>query len=201
MGKLIISQNVTLDGVVQDPTGDEGLGAGNWTGRLSESDRREWARVLYAESLTAEALLLGRRSDAWFAARWLGRTGDWADRLNSMPKYVVSSTIRQPAWTIATVLNGDVVDEVSKLKRELSGDIVVYGSIQLAKTLIEHELADELRLMTYPVVVGTGERLLGPARVPLSLRLVTSQTVGDSLVLLTYAVDHDAAATRSPEST
>jgi dihydrofolate reductase len=104
---------------------------------------------------------VGRRSDEWFAARWRSRSGEWADRLNSLPKYVVSSTLEDPKWTNSTVLKGDVVSEVSKLKQELNGEIVVYASTQLVHTLIEHDLVDELRLMIYPVVLGAGERLFG----------------------------------------
>jgi dihydrofolate reductase len=138
MGKIIVSENVTLDGVVQDDRG--------WFGGFRGKDYEEWAKVETDEALSARALLLGRRSDEWFATRWASRTGEWADRLNGMPKYVVSSTIEHPAWNNSTVLNGDVVHEVSKLKRELDGDIVVYGSRQLVRTLMEHDLVDELRL-------------------------------------------------------
>ena len=150
MGKIVISENVSLDGVVQDPTGEEGFRHGGWFGQIGGKDREEWAKVGLEEALGAEALLLGRRSDEWFAARWLSRTGEWADRLNSLPKYVVSSTLEEPKWTNSTVLKGDVVTEVSKLKQELDGDIVVYASIQLVHTLIEHDLVDELRLIDLP---------------------------------------------------
>ena len=186
MGKIVISENVSLDGVVQDPTGEEGFRHGGWSGRIGDVDRAEWSRVLTDEALRAEALLLGRRSDEWFASRWLSRTGPWADRLNSMPKYVVSSTLDEPRWGNATVLAGDVVDEVSKLKRRLDGEIVVYGSTQLVPTLIEHGLVDELRLMVYPVVLGTGRRLFGETSQIIPLRLVQAQTIGDSLALITY---------------
>ena len=186
MGKIVISENVSLDGVVQDPTGEEGFRHGGWSSRIADSDRAAWAKALLDEALGAEALLLGRRSDEWFAARWLSRTGPWADRLNSMPKYVVSSTLQEPKWPNSTVLAGDVVSEVSKLKQQLNGDIVVYASVQLVHTLIEHDLADELRLMIYPVVLGAGERVFGETSDIKPMRLVRSQTVGDSLALLTY---------------
>src|SRR6202034_1641618 len=117
VGKIVLSENVSLDGVGQDPTGDEGLRNGGWFNRVGDFDRAEWAKVLFDEALRAEALLLGRRSDEWFATRWLSRSGPWADRLNSMPKYVVSSTLDEPRWGNATVLAGDVVNEVSKLKQ------------------------------------------------------------------------------------
>jgi len=192
MGKIVISENVSLDGVVQDPTGEEGLGFGNWTGQIGDKDREAWVKVLLDEALGTEALLLGRRSDAWFAARWLSRSGEWADRLNSLPKYVVSSTLEEPRWSNSTVLKGDVVNEVSKLKQELDGDIVVYASTRLVHTLIEHDLVDELRLMIYPVVLGAGERLFGAPGDTKPMRLVDTRTVGDSLALLTYQPVRDA---------
>jgi dihydrofolate reductase len=192
MGKIIISENVSLDGVVQDPTGDEGFRQGGWANQIGSKDREEWAKVLLGESLGTEALLLGRRSDEWFAARWLSRSGEWADRLNSMPKYVVSATLEEPKWSNSTVLAGNVVNEVSRLKQELAGDIVVYGSTQLAHTLMEHDLVDELRLMIYPVVVGAGERLFGEISDNKALRLVRARTVGDNLALLTYERVRDA---------
>jgi dihydrofolate reductase len=192
MGKIIVSENVSLDGVVQDPTGEEGFSLGGWFGQTGDKDRGEWAKVELDEALGAEALLLGRRSDAWFAARWLSRSGEWADRLNSMPKYVVSATLKEPRWNNSTVLRGDVVTEISKLKQELAGDIVVYASIQLVHTLIEHDLVDELRLMIYPVVLGAGERLFDETSGRKPMRLVDTRTVGDSLAFLTYKLVPDA---------
>ena len=186
MGKIVISENVSLDGVVQDPTGEEGFRHGGWLGQVGDKDRKEWARVEFEEALGAEALLLGRRSDEWFAVRWQSRSGEWADRLNSLPKYVVSSTLEEPRWNNATVLRGDVVNEVSKLKQELDGDIVVYGSIQLAHTLMEHDLVDELRLTIHPVVLGAGERLFGETSHRKPMRLIDIRTVGDGLVFRTY---------------
>ena len=186
MGKIIISENVSLDGVVQDPTGEEGFRHGGWFRQIGDKDREAWAKVLLDEALGAEAMLLGRRSYEFFAARWPSRSGDYAERLNSMPKYVVSSTLEEPKWTNATVLKADVVSEVSKLKEELAGDIVVYGSAQLVHTLREHDLADELRLMIYPVVVGAGERLFGETSDTKPMRLINTQTVGDGLAFLTY---------------
>src|ERR671922_1056854 len=145
MGKVVISENVTLDGVVQDPAGAEGFERGGWVGRIGERGREEAAKVLLDEALGAEALLLGRRTYEFLAARWPTRSGELADRLNSLPKYVVSSTLEDPAWNNSTVLTGDAVSEVSKLKQELNGDIVVYGSFQLLRTLLERDLVDELR--------------------------------------------------------
>jgi dihydrofolate reductase len=191
MARIIVSENASLDGVVQDPTGEEGSSFGGWTSQIPDQDRQAWAKALLDEALGTEALLLGRRSDEWFAARWLPRSGEWANRLNSMPKYVVSSTLDEPRWRNSTVLAGDVVSEVSKLKQELDGDIVVYASTRLARTLIEHDLVDELRLMIYPVVLGAGERLFGETGGTKLLRLVRAQTVGDSLALLTYEFARD----------
>jgi len=192
MGKIVISENVSLDGVVQDPTGEEGFRHGGWFGQVGDKDREEWAKVEFEEALGAEALLLGRRSDEYFGPRWTGRSGEWADRLNGLPKYVVSSTLVNPEWSNATVLKGDVVDEVSKLKQELAGEIVVYASRQLVHTLMEHDLVDELRLMVYPVVLGAGERLFGETSDKKSIRPLYARTVGDSLVYLTYEVVRDA---------
>jgi dihydrofolate reductase len=186
MGKIIVSENVSLDGVVQDPTGEEGFGRGGWFLQLGDKDRDAWAKLELDEALGAEALLLGRRSDEWFAARWLSRSGEWADRLNSLPKYVVSSTLQEPMWSNSTVLKGDVVNEVSKLKQELDGDIVVYASTQLVHTLMEHDLVDELRLIIYPVVLGAGERLFGETSDRRPMRLINTQIVGDGLAFLTY---------------
>jgi dihydrofolate reductase len=186
MGKIIVSENVTLDGVVQDPTGEEGFAGGGWFGQAGNKDREDWAKVELDEALGAEALLMGRRTYEFFAARWPSRSGQWADRLNSLPKYVVSTTLQDPAWNNTTVLTGDVVDEVSALSRKINGDIVVYASFRLVHTLIEHDLVDELRLMIYPCVVGAGERLFGETTGKKQMRLVDTRTVGDGLVLLTY---------------
>jgi dihydrofolate reductase len=191
MGKIIISENVSLDGVVQDPTGEEGFTRGGWFLRIADKDREAWVRIELDEALGAEALLLGRRSDEWFAARWLTRSGEWADRLNSLPKYVVSSTLQEPRWSNSTapkgrVLGGDVVEEVSKLKQELDGDIVVYASIELVHTLMEHDLVDELRLTVFPVVLGAGRRLFSETSDQKPMRLVNARTLGDGLAFLTY---------------
>jgi dihydrofolate reductase len=186
MGTIVITTNTSLDGVVQDPDGAEGFRLGGWFGRFGGKDLDAWARLETDEALHAEALLLGRRSEEWFATRWASRTGEWADRLNSMPKYVVSSTLDQPTWTNATVLKGDVVDEVSALKQEVAGEILVYASYQLGRTLIEHDLVDELRLVVFPVVLGAGERLFGPTSDSKPMRLAGTRTLGDGLVFVTY---------------
>jgi dihydrofolate reductase len=161
MGKIVVSENISLDGVIQDPAGDEGFRHGGWIGRIGDRGREEAAKVALDEALSTEAMLLGRRSYEFLASRWPSRTGALADRLNSKPKYFVSSTLQDPAWNNTTLLHGDVVNEISKLKQRINGDIVVAASFQLLHTLLEHDLAYELRLMIYPVVLGTGRRLVG----------------------------------------
>jgi dihydrofolate reductase len=192
MGRIIISENLSLDGVIQDPAGDEGFQRGGWVGRVGDRGREEAAQVLLEEALGTEAMLLGRRSYEFLAARWPSRTGELADRLNSKPKYVVSSTLQDPIWNNTTVLKGDVVKKISKLKQQLAGDIVVPASFQLVRTLIEHDLADELRLMIYPVVLGAGERLFGETSDQKPLRLISTRTVGNDLAYLTYQPVRDA---------
>lgn len=184
MGKIVISEFATLDGVVQDPAGAEGFRHGGWVGKVDEANA-----VLLDEALGAEALLLGRRSYEFFAARWPSRTGALADRLNGLPKYVVSSTLEDPGWSNSTVLADDAVDAVSRLKRELDGEIVLYGSVRLARALIEHDLVDELRLMIHPVVLGAGERLFGETSDKKPMRLIHTRTVGDGIAYLAYEVE------------
>jgi dihydrofolate reductase len=179
MGRIVISENVSLDGVIQDPVGDEGFSRGGWVGRVGDRGREGAAKILLDEALGAEAQLLGRRSYEFLAARWPFRSGELADRLNNMPKYVVSSTLENPKWNNTTVLKGDVVTEVSKLKLELGGEIIVVASFQLVRPLIEHDLVDEVRLMIYPVVLGAGEHLFGETSDRKSMRLVKVEAVGD----------------------
>src|SRR5207244_8226060 len=184
MGKIVVSDNVSLDGVIQDPAGDEGFRLGGWVGLIKDSPQLN--RLALDEALGAEALLLGRRSYEWLAARWPSRSGDLADRMNSLPKYVVSSTLEDPDWNNSTVLKGDAVNEVSKLKQGLNGEIVVAGSFQLLRTLIEHDLGDGLRLKIFPVVLGAGERLFTETSDKKHMRLVDSQTLGEGIAYLTY---------------
>ena len=188
MGKIVMSgpQNVSLDGVVQDPDGQEGFGRGGWFVQFGGKDLEEWNKVALDEALGAEAWLMGRRSYEFFAARWQPRTGELANRLNSIPKYIVSSTLDHPEWNNSTVLEGDAVTEVSKLKQELDGEIIVPASYQLGRTLIEHDLVDELRLVVFPVVLGAGERFFGENGGKKPMRLVRTKTIGDGLVYLTY---------------
>ena len=194
MGKIVMSgpQNVSLDGVVQDPDGEEGFPLGGWFAQFGGKDLEEWNKVALDEALGAEAWLLGRRSYEFFGVRWRPRSGELADRLNTMPKYVVSSTLEHPDWNNSTVLKGDVVTEVSKLKQELDGEIVVPASYQLGRTLMEHDLVDELRLVVFPVVLGTGERFFGETSDKKPMRLVRAQTIGDGLVFLAYELIRDA---------
>jgi dihydrofolate reductase len=184
MGKIVISENVTLDGVIQDPAGDEGFRVGGWVGLIKDSP--QLGKLALDEALGQEAFLLGRRTYQWLAARWPSRTGELAGRLNSLPKYVVSSTLDDPAWNNTTVLRGDVRSEVSALKQELNGEIVVAGSFQLVHTLMEHDLVDEVRLKVFPVVLGAGERLFGATSDKKPMRLLGTQTVEGGIVYLVY---------------
>jgi dihydrofolate reductase len=189
MGTIVISENVSLDGVIQDPAGDEGFRVGGWVGLIKDSPQLN--KLALDEALSAEAVLLGRRSYEWFAARWPSRSGELADRLNSLPKYVVSSTLEDPVWNNSTVLKGDPVAEVSKLKQQLNGEILVPASFQLLRTLMEHDLIDKLRLKIFPVVLGAGARLFGETSEMRPMRLVDNQTLGDGVAILTYeAVRH-----------
>ena len=190
MGKIVKSNFVSLDGVVQDPAGNEGFRLGGWVGPLK--DRQDLSKLALDEALGAEALLLGRRSYEFLAALWPSRSGELAERLNSLPKYVVSSTLEDPDWNNSTVLKGDVVNEVSKLKQELNGEIVVPASFQLLHTLIEHDLVDELRLMIIPDVLGAGERHFGETSDMKPMRLVDSQTIDNGVAFLTYEPIRDA---------
>jgi dihydrofolate reductase len=188
MGKIVMSgpQNVSLDGVVQDPDGKEGFSLGGWFVEFGGKDLEPWNRVALDEALRAEAWLLGRRSYEFFGVRWRPRTGELADRINNMPKYVASSTLEDPEWNNTTVIRGDVVSEVAKLKQELDGEIVIPASYQLARTLIAHDLVDEMRLVVFPVVLGKGERLFGETGDTKPMRLVEAKTIGDGLAYLTY---------------
>ena len=195
MGRLVLSVNVSLDGVIEDPTGVEGLRVGGW---FWETDRGEdGERFTLAKTLEADALLFGRRTYELFAAIWPSRAGELAHKMNGMPKYVVSSTVENTDWNNSTVLTGDAVEKVTKLKQELDGEIVVLGSPRLARTLIEHDLVDELRLMTYPVLLGAGARLFGETSAKKPMRLVDTRTVGDGIAILTYEPRQDAE--RAPD--
>jgi dihydrofolate reductase len=190
VGQIVVSENVSLDGVVEDPAGDEGFERGGWVGLIK--NRPELNQLALDEALGARAFLLGRRSYEWFADRWPARSGELADRLNSMPKYVVSSTLEDLDWNNATVLRGVVVDEVSRLRQELDGEIVVPASFQLAGALLEHDLVDELRLKIHPVVLGDGKRLFSETGDKKPLRLVNSKIIDGEVAYVTYEVVHEA---------
>ena len=180
----MITEFISLDGVMEAPGGGEDFKHAGWTFNISRGE--EGDKFKLDETLDSEALLLGRVTYQGFAAAWPSRKDEFADKLNGMPKYVVSSTLEKAEWNNSTVLRGDVVAEVSKLRQESSGDIVVHGSAQLVQTLIEHDLVDELRLMVFPVVLGTGKRLFGDTSDKKRMRLASSKTVGDGVVILIF---------------
>lgn len=192
MGRIVISTNVTLDGISQDPTGEEGFEFGGWFTRIADQDREAWAKIEFEEALGTAALLLGGRSYEWFAERWVGRPGDWADRLTSIPKYVVRTSPGRSDWGPTTVLTGDIASQVSKLTQSIDGDIVVYASYQLVQTLLTHDLVDEVRLFVFPHVLGSGGRPFSELTDPKAVRLTDIATVGQTLVKLTYQVVRDA---------
>jgi dihydrofolate reductase len=190
MAKLVVSDNVSLDGVVQDPAGDEGFNRGGWAGLIRDSP--QLGKLALDEALGAEAMLLGRRSYEWFAARWPSRTGALADRLNSLPKYVVSSTMHEPRWNNSTVIDRDVLNAVVRLKQLLSGEIFVPASFQLVRTLLDHDLVDEVRLKIFPVVLGAGMRLFGQTRGTKPLRLLSCRAVEGDVACVTYQMVRDS---------
>lgn len=191
MGRIVVTEFVSLDGVMEDPGGAEKFSHGGWS---FETDRgKEGNEFKLDETLASDALLLGRTTYEGFAAAWPSRTDEFADKFNSMPKYVVSSTLKDPTWNNSTVLNGDVVEAVSKLRKTQEGEIVVHGSAQLVHTLLEHDLVDELRLMVYPVILGSGKRIFGDTTRKKSLRLVDSRTVGDGVSILVYQPAEDGS--------
>jgi len=184
VGRIVVTEFVSLDGVMEDPGGAENFEHGGWSFEFNRGD--EGDKFKLDETLSSEALLLGRVTYEGFAEAWPSREGEFADKFNTMPKYVVSSTLEEPEWNNSTVLKGDVVEEVAKLRQEQDGDIVVHGSAQLVQTLIEHDLVDELRLMVFPVVLGSGKRLYGETSDKKRLLLVDSKVVGDGVAILTY---------------
>jgi dihydrofolate reductase len=184
VGRIVVTEFVSLDGVMEDPGGSENFEHGGWSLEISRGDEGDTFKL--DEAFASEALLLGRVTFEGFAEAWPSRDGEFADKFNSMPKYVVSSTLDQPEWSNSTVLKGDVLEEVGKLRQELDGDIVVHGSARLVQTLLEHDLVDELRLMVFPVVLGSGKRLFGDTSDMKPLRLVDSKVVGDGVAILIY---------------
>jgi dihydrofolate reductase len=190
MGTIVVSDNVSLDGVIQDPAGDEGFGRGGWVGLIK--DRPQLARLALDEALGSDAMLMGRRTYEWFAARWPSRTGELADRLNGLPKFVLSSTLERPIWTNSTVLRGELIDEVSKLKEAFTGEIVVPASVRIVRELMEHDLVDEMRLKIFPVVLGAGERLFAETSDKRPMRLADNRTLDGDTTFLTFRRAPDA---------
>ena len=184
MGRIVVTVFISVDGVMEDPGGAENFKHAGWSFEFDRGD--EGNQFKLDETMSSEALLLGRKTYEGFANSWPSREGEFADKFNSMPKYVVSSTLEDPEWTNSTVLKGDVVESVRKLRDDLEGDIVVHGSAQLTQTLLEHDLVDELRLMVFPVVLGTGKRLFGETSDKKPLRLVDSKTVGEGVSIQVY---------------
>jgi dihydrofolate reductase len=184
VGRIVVTEFMSLDGVVEDPGGAEDFRHGGWSFEIPRGDEGDQFKL--DETMASEALLLGRVTYEGFAEAWPSREGEFADKFNTMPKYVVSSTLEEPEWTNTTVLKGDFAEEVSKLRGELDGEIVVHGSVRLVQALIEHDLVDELRLMVFPLVLGTGKRLFGETSDKKPLRLVDSKIVGDGVAILIY---------------
>jgi dihydrofolate reductase len=195
VGRIVVTEFVSLDGVMEDPGGSENFKHGGWS---FEIDRGEGMQFKLDETMSSEALLLGRVTYEGFAEAWPSRDGEFADKFNTMPKYVVSSTLTDPEWTNSTVLEGDVAEQVVKLREKLDGDIVVHGSAQLVHSLLERDLIDELRLMVFPVVLGGGKRVFGETSDKKRLRLADSKVVGDGVLILVYErADVEAEASGS----
>jgi dihydrofolate reductase len=191
MGRIVVTEFVSLDGVIEDPGGSEAFEHGGWSFEISRGE--EGDKFKLDETMQTDALLLGRITYEGFADAWPSREGEFADRFNEMPKYVVSTTLEDPDWNNSTVLEGDVVEAVSNLRRDADGDIVVHGSGQLVHTLLEHDLVDELRLMVFPVVLGSGKRLFGDATEKKPWTLTGSRAVGDGVLILVYTPAADRA--------
>ena len=185
MGRIIVTEFVSLDGVMEDPGGAEGFRHGGWSFEIPRGEEGDSFKL--TETLETDALLLGRVTYEGFAEAWPQRSGEFADKFNNMPKYVVSSTLKDPAWANTTVLDGDPVQAVTRLKETFDGDLVVHGSARLVQTLVEHDLADELRLMTWPVLLGSGKRLFADtSEKKTPLQLAESKVVGDGVIILIY---------------
>jgi dihydrofolate reductase len=184
VGRIVVTEFVSLDGVMEAPGGGESYRHGGWSFEINRGD--EGDKFKLDETLSSEALLLGRVTYEGFAKAWPSRDGEFADKFNNMPKYVVSSTLQDPEWNNSTVLRGDVAEEVAKLRQAQDGDIVVHGSARLVQTLVEHDLVDEFRLMVFPVVLGSGKRVFGETSDKKPLRLVSSKVVGDGVAILVY---------------
>ncbi len=184
MGRIVVTEFVSLDGVMEAPGGGEGFKHDGWTFEIERGDEGNAFKL--EETLDTEALLLGRRTYEGFAAAWPSQEGAFADKFNGMPKYVVSSTLKDPDWNNTTVLGGDLTDAVSEVRRRHEGTVAVHGSAMLVQALLEHDLIDELHLMVFPVVLGEGKRLFGETSDKKRLRLADTKTVGDGVLILTY---------------
>jgi dihydrofolate reductase len=184
MGRIVVTEFVSLDGVMEDPGGAEGFKHGGWTFKFARGEEGDKFKV--DELTRAEAQLLGRVTYEGFAAAWPSMEGPFADKFNSMPKYVVSSTLDRPEWNNSTALAGDMPQEVAQLRERLEGDILVAGSAQLVQGLVEHDLVDELRLMVFPVVLGEGKRLFSGTSDQKRLQLTDSKVVGEGIAALVY---------------
>jgi dihydrofolate reductase len=191
MGRIIITEFVSLDGIAEDPGGAEGFERGGWAFEISRGDEGDTFKL--DETAASDALLLGRLTYDGFAKAWPSRDGPFADKFNNMPKYVVSSTLRQASWKNSTIIDGDLDEAVAALRRQYHGDIVVHGSLQLARALMERDLADELRLMVYPVLLGKGKTLFNTGGSKKRMHLVESRTVGDGVAILVYRLTSAAA--------
>ncbi len=185
MGKIVITEFISLDGVIEDPGGSENFEHGGWSFEISRGD--EGDKFKLDETMGSDALLLGRKTYEGFADAWPSREGEFADKFNNMPKYVVSSTLSDPEWTNTTVIDpGDLGQAVDRVRGEHDGDVVVHGSAQLAQALLDQDLVDEVRLMVFPVVLGRGKRLWGETSGKKPLQLTDSKTVGDGVEILVY---------------
>ena len=184
MGRIVVTEFISLDGVVEDPGGSEDFKHSGWSFEIDRGD--EGDKFKLDETMESEALLLGRVTYEGFAEAWPQRDGEFADKFNNMPKYVVSSTLSDPEWTNSTVINGDVAEAVEQVRDRHEGDVVVHGSVQLVQELLERDLVDELRLMVFPVVLGSGKRLFGETSDKKPLKLADSKTVGEGVTILVY---------------
>jgi dihydrofolate reductase len=182
VGRIVVTEFITVDGVIEDPGGVDGFERGGWSADLSE----EGGRFKFDEAMATDALLLGRQTYQDFAQAWPARDGEFADRFNTVPKYVVSSTLEDPEWNNSTVLRGDLGEEVATLRQRHEGDVVVHGSAQLVRALVAEDQVDELRLMVFPVVLGSGRRLFADARDKKPLTLAECKAVGDGVAVLIY---------------
>jgi dihydrofolate reductase len=184
VGRIVVTEFVSLDGVMEDPGGSEGTRHAGWSFEIERGE--EGNKFKLDETMASDALLLGRVTYEGFADAWPSRDGEFADKFNSMPKYVVSSTLTDPEWTNSTVLRGDLEEAIASVKERHDGDIVVHGSAKLVQGLLERDLVDELRLMVYPVFLGSGKRIFGETSDKKPLQLVDSKIVGDGVAILVY---------------